>query len=216
MLPPGGTEPGRGPSLRTGHAWRRAGPSAGRTSRRPKGAPVNPPLTIRRAAPGDAGALARLMGDPAIFGGLLQMPYPSEAMWQARLADSSGAQGTADLSLVAERDGVLIGWAGVHPPGTALRRRHAVSLGLSVATDAQGQGVGTALMTALCDYADRWLGALRIELTVYTDNDVAVRLYRNFGFEIEGTFKGYALRDGVFVDAYSMARLHPSAPRLNG
>ena len=65
-------------------------------------------------------------------------------------------------------------------------------------------------MTALCDYADNWLACLRIELTVYTDNDIAQRLYRNFGFELEGTLRAYALRDGVYVDAHSMARLHPS------
>ena len=43
-------------------------------------------------------------------------------------------------------------------------------IGLSVVAGAQRQGVGTALMQALCDYADRWMGVLRIELTVYVDN----------------------------------------------
>ena len=37
---------------------------------------------------------------------------------------------------------------------------------------------------------------LRIELTVYTDNAAAIALYRKFGFEIEGTHRAYALRDG--------------------
>ena len=89
-----------------------------------------------------------------------------------------------------------------------------MGLGVSVAREAQGQGVGTALMSALCDYADNWLGTLRIELTVYADNAVALRLYRKFGFQIEGTFRGYAMRDGVFVDALAMARFHPSPPRI--
>jgi putative acetyltransferase len=44
-------------------------------------------------------------------------------------------------------------------------------------------------------------------LEVYTDNAPALRLYRKFGFEIEGTKRRYALRDGVFVDAHVMARL---------
>jgi hypothetical protein len=38
-FPLGGTETGRNPSLRTDCAWRRAGPSAGRTARSAKGAP---------------------------------------------------------------------------------------------------------------------------------------------------------------------------------
>jgi L-phenylalanine/L-methionine N-acetyltransferase len=89
-----------------------------------------------------------------------------------------------------------------------------MGLGISVAQAAQGQGVGSALMTALCDYADRWLNTLRIELTVYTDNEVALRLYRRFGFEIEGRFKGYAMRDGRYVDAYAMARFHPAPAQI--
>ena len=69
-------------------------------------------------------------------------------------------------------------------------------------------------MQALCDYADRWMGVLRIELTVYVDNAAAIALYRKFGFEIEGRYRGYALRDGALVDAFAMARLHPDPPAI--
>jgi putative acetyltransferase len=44
---------------------------------------------------------------------------------------------------------------------------------------------------------------------VYADNVAALQLYRKFGFAIEGTCRAYAFRDGSFVDAYMMARLHP-------
>jgi putative acetyltransferase len=74
--------------------------------------------------------------------------------------------------------------------------------------------VGSALMAAMCEYADRWVGVLRLELTVYTDNAAAIALYRKFGFQVEGTLRGYALRDGRYVDALAMARLHPSPPRI--
>ena len=47
----------------------------------------------------------------------------------------------------------------------------------------------------------------RVELTVYTDNAPALALYRKFGFETEGEMRDYAVRDGRFVDVYSMARL---------
>ena len=170
-------------------------------------------ITIRRSEVRDAAAMARYMSDPAIFGALLQMPYPSEAMWQARLAED-GASGKADLSLVAERDAEIVGSAGLFSPGPAQRRRHVAGLGISVVREAQGQGVGSALMAALCDYADRWLGVLRIELTVYADNEVAQRLYRKFGFVVEGRFKGYALRDGAYADTIAMARFHPNPPTI--
>ncbi len=170
-------------------------------------------LSIRRARVSDAAALARHMSDPAVFGGLLQMPYPSEEAWAKRLTDGLGATG-ADVLLVAEGDGDLIGAAGLNAVSHHVRRRHAMGLGIHVALHAQRQGVGSALMTALCDYADRWAGVLRLELLVYSDNETAIRLYRKFGFEVEGTMRAHALRDGVYVDSLAMARLHPNPPTL--
>jgi putative acetyltransferase len=84
-----------------------------------------------------------------------------------------------------------------------------------VRDDWQGRGVGTKLMEALIDLADNWLGALRVELTVYTENERALKLYRRFGFEIEGTYRGYSLRAGAYTDTYAMARLHPRPPRID-
>ncbi|RWX24231.1 GNAT family N-acetyltransferase, partial [Rhizobium leguminosarum] len=46
-----------------------------------------------------------------------------------------------------------------------------------------------------------------LELTVYTDNDVAIGLYRKFGFEQEGLLRAFGFRSGEYVDAYTMARL---------
>jgi len=175
------------------------------------------PLIIRRATVQDAPAFARMMSEPNIYGGLLQMPFPSEEQWRPRLAETPAA-GKPDLQLVAEREGdeglEIVGSAGLHPAGASLRRRHAMFLGISVLPTAQRQGVGSALMQSLCDYADRWAQVLRLELTVYVDNTPAIALYRKFGFEIEGTHKAYAMRDGVYVDSHAMARLHPNPPTL--
>ena len=78
---------------------------------------------------------------------------------------------------------------------------------MMVRDDWHGKGVDTAMMRAVIDLADKWLNLARIELTVFTDNESAIALYRKFGFEIEGTHRKYAFRDGEFVDAYAMARI---------
>jgi putative acetyltransferase len=170
-------------------------------------------IQIRRVRSGDAEGMVQLMADPATFGNLLQLPYPSVEAWRTRLAEMD-QPGRADLLLVAEADGTLVGNAGLNPVGNAARRRHAMHLGITVGKAWQGRGVGTRLMAALLDAADRWLGCLRIELTVYTDNAPAIALYRKFGFEVEGTHRAFALRDGRYVDALAMARLHPDPPRI--
>jgi L-phenylalanine/L-methionine N-acetyltransferase len=170
-------------------------------------------ITIRRATPKDAAAYARFMSHPDIFPTLLQMPYSDEDVWRTRLTESC-TPGKPDLPLAAELNGEVVASAGLHPVGVAHRRRHVMTLGISVAPEAQGQGVGTALMAAMCDYADRWMGVLRLELTVYTDNTRALALYRKFGFQLEGTLRGYALRDGCYVDVHAMARFHPHPPAI--
>lgn len=171
------------------------------------------PITIRRSTTADAAALARIMGDPEVLPNLLQVPYTSEELWKQRLAENN-APGKTDIVVVAERAGAVVGNAGLHPPGANLRRRHAAGLGIVVAKEAQGQGVGTALMRALCDYADNWAQLLRVELTVFVDNAPAIRLYERFGFVHEGTHRGFAMRNGRYVDVHSMARLHPNPPAI--
>jgi len=172
-------------------------------------------VNIRRATTKDAAAYARIMGHPEVLACLMQVPYTSEDIWRAKLAELE-QPGRQDLPLVAELEGEVVGSAGLHPVVPHLRRSHVMLLGISVEPGAQGRGVGTALMQAMVDYADRWANVLRIELNVYTDNTRAIALYTKFGFEREGLHRGYALRDGVYVDSVSMARWHPSPPSRVG
>jgi len=172
-----------------------------------------PPIVIRRPRPDDAAAMVAIMGDLDVLPGLLQLPYPTEAMWKKRIDEMPVGPTSAELFIVAERGGEVVGNAGCHPP-PHVRRRHTGGIGMAVASHAQGQGVGTALMAAIVDWADNWAQLLRLELTVYTDNAAAQTLYRKFGFVEEGVHRAYAIRNGVYVDTLAMARLHPNPPRL--
>jgi len=169
-------------------------------------------LSVRRTRVADAEAFARMMSQPAVFPNLLQMPWASTDHWQARLTESCAA-GSPHVQIVAEADGTVVGAAGLHPVGASPRKRHAMALGINVDADWHGRGVGTLLMQSLCDYADNWLGLLRIELDVYADNLRAQSLYQRFGFVRKGVHRCDAMRDGVFVDSWSMARLNPAPLR---
>jgi len=164
-------------------------------------------IEIRRARPSDAEAFSAILGQEGVVPGTLQAPYPSIDKWRDRLAPSD-----SDFVLVAEMEGKMIGHGGVHL-AAGRRRSHAATIGMTVDQDWHGKGVGTALLAAMIDLAEKWLQVQRIELTVFADNERAVGLYRKFGFENEGVMRSYAMRNGMLVDALLMARLSGAAPR---
>jgi putative acetyltransferase len=160
-------------------------------------------ITIRRAEPGDYELVCEVFADESAYSGTLQTPFASRERWRKFMAEPADG----DYLLLAFVDGQVAGHAGIHPVGKSPRRAHARMLGMAVHSRFQGQGVGTALMQALVDLADKWLPVTRLELTVFTDNKRAIALYERFGFVMEGTHKSYALRDGRYVDTYAMARV---------
>lgn len=160
-------------------------------------------ITVRHSEPEDYEALHRIFSGRRAIAGTLQLPLPPAERWRKRLAEPS-----EDLhSLVACVEDEVVGSLGLETHSTRWRMRHTGHIGMAVRDDWQGKGIGTALMEAALDLADNWLGLTRIELTVYTDNAAGIALYEKFGFEVEGTHRRFAFRDGGYVDAYSMARL---------
>ncbi len=159
-------------------------------------------IRVRAREPRDVEAIGEIQACPGVIAGTLRLPLQSVESIRQRLAQSP----PNTYSLVAEVDGRVVGSAGLHVEEN-MRRRHCASIGIMVHDDFQGRGVGNALMVALIDLADNWLGLERIELTVYTDNAPAIHLYEKFGFTIEGTGRRYARRQGAYVDAHYMARL---------
>jgi len=87
------------------------------------------------------------------------------------------------------------------------RTRHCAGVGMMVHKDYQGMGVGTKLLQSLLDIADNWLMLVRVELSVFIDNERAIALYKKFGFVIEGTKTKAGIRNGAYIDEYIMARV---------
>jgi len=160
-------------------------------------------FTVRRAEPEDYNSMHQIFTNPKVIWGTLQLPFPSAELWRKRFAEPP--EGTFNL-LVCVKD-EIVGQLGLHTFPNHPRRRHAGQIGMAVRDDWHGKGAGTALMGAAVDLADKWLNLTRLELDVYTDNEPAIRLYKKFGFVIEGTLVRYAYRDGQYVDTYAMARL---------
>lgn len=161
--------------------------------------------TIRPTEPRDAAGTAALRRMPGVFETTLGLP-------SCRTADSDAfvaGLGPNDHHFVAVlEDGTVIGAAGLHLERNP-RMRHVGSVGLFVHTDYQNMGVGSALLKTLLDLADNWLMLVRVELTVFADNERAIHLYEKLGFEKEGLKRMTTVRNGKYADEYMMARLRP-------
>jgi putative acetyltransferase len=162
-------------------------------------------VRIRAAEPEDADALATIMGDPGVIHGTLQTPFVSVATRRERLSFSD-PNVLFVVAVPLEGDDAPIGCASLHRT-TRPRRLHAAGIGMSVRDSWQGRGVGTALLANLLDVADNWWQVTRVHLEVYTDNEPAISLYAKFGFDVEGTLRRDAFRNGTYVDSHVMARL---------
>ena len=161
-------------------------------------------ICVRHAEPDDAEAIHRIYGGPRATAGTLQLPLQSVEYARRRFSQSQEGL----YHLVACVEGEVVGHLGLETTPRP-RRRHVGEIGMAVRDDLQGNGVGTALMRAALDLADNWLDLSRVEITVYIDNEGGIALYEKFGFEVEGTHRRYAFRNGEYVDAHSMARLKP-------
>ena len=158
-------------------------------------------LTVRRCEPEDFEAVYRAYSSPKAMAGTIGVPYSSAQEVREELARET--DGSFPLVACAgEVVGQLTLSVYMNP-----RTRHSGHFGIAVRDDWQGRGVGTALMEAGLDLADNWLNLSRLDLRVYVDNATAIALYEKFGFEIEGTHRCFAYRDGEYVDTHVMARL---------
>lgn len=82
---------------------------------------------------------------------------------------------------------------------------HVGTLGITVAKDFRGDGIGKQYMQALIDEAIKTLPALRvIKLIVFANNLIARELYKKLGFIECGTLPEGLLYKGEYIDQIEM------------
>ena len=100
---------------------------------------------------------------------------------------------------IARENGKIVGNA--HFTGmTQERLKHRGTVGISVLKAEWGKGIGSRLMEAVMDFARNTAHIEIITLEVRSDNLRAIDLYKKFGFEKIGHFKGFLKIDGEYAD----------------
>lgn len=167
--------------------------------------------SIRSARPGDARALARLLDAIAAEPEVTLLMRPGEITareWRRRIA--AAEERDTSLFLSAWLGDRLVGNLGMvadpHPASAHVR-----VLGMSVARDCRGLGVGGALLVTALTWADE-NGVAKVELSVFAHNAPALAFYERHGFAREGLRRRQLVRAGEYHDEVLMARFFHREP----
>ena len=163
-------------------------------------------IVVRRAQPGDAGALVELAeavasepGGWLISDGTWRTPGEERRYLRALRRYEDAAVFVAELPA----DGIVGRLSLGRDPHPA--SRHVADLGLMVSAGHRRRGIGTALIRQAEEWA-RGVGVRKLELHVFPHNEAAIQLYENCGFRREGLRRGHYRRGAEYLDAVLMAR----------
>ena len=116
--------------------------------------------------------------------------------------EARAASWTLDGSLVAVAGAEMVGSLHVEQSRFGFGE-----IGMAVAREWRGQGVGSALLVAAIDWG-RECGLHKLSLSVFVHNTAAIALYRKFGFVEEGRrVKHFRRANGELWDAFEMGLL---------
>ena len=101
-------------------------------------------------------------------------------------------------------DGRIIANCGVGVISNNKRYLHRAAMGIAVCKDYWNKGIGKKIMHECIKWCEK-KGIEQLELEVVTQNNHAISMYQNLGFDIYGT-KKHALKyaDGSYADEYFM------------
>lgn len=161
------------------------------------------PIRTRLATPADAAAIASIYNE-----GIADRvaTFETEPRTTEQIAALLADKGERFPTVVAERDGEVIAWAGAG----AYRSRPAYSgvaeHSVYVARAARGTGAGRVTLNALCQlYAER--GFWKIVSRIFPENTASLAVHEKCGFRVVGMYRRHGKLDGEWRDCVIVERL---------
>ncbi len=163
-------------------------------------------MEIRKAGESDAAGIIQVMQNAEASGYMLFDPGERSMSAEsfARFIQSVHANPKSAVFVAIEQQNI-VGYLLVQNE-TPKRISHRAYIVVGVHSESRGTGVGKALFLHAVSWAKQ--AALhRLDLTVMTENDAAVALYKKMGFDIEGVKRASLVVEGTYKDEYYMSKL---------
>ena len=160
-------------------------------------------IKTRLAIPADAAAIAAIYNE-----GIADRvaTFETEPRTPEQIAALLKEKGDRFPTVVAERDGAVVAWAGAGAyrarPAYAGVAEHSVY----VARAARGTGAGRVTLNALCQlYAER--GFWKILSRIFPENTASLALHEKCGFRVVGIYQRHGKLEGEWRDCVIVERL---------
>jgi phosphinothricin acetyltransferase len=134
-----------------------------------------------------------------------------DATFETALPDWEGwdAAHLAQHRLVARHDGRVVGWIALAPVSDRCAYAGVAEDSIYVAPDAQGRGVGRALLAAVVASAERD-GIWTVQTGIFPENQASVRLHQACGFRVVGVRERLGQLHGRWRDVLLLERRSPA------
>jgi L-amino acid N-acyltransferase YncA len=119
------------------------------------------------------------------------------------------AQHLAEHRLVATDDGRVVGWTALAPVSDRCAYAGVAEDSIYVAPDAQGRGVGRALLAAVVASAEQG-GIWTVQTGIFPENQASVRLHQACGFRVVGVRERLGRLHGRWRDVLLLERRSPT------
>jgi L-amino acid N-acyltransferase YncA len=127
------------------------------------------------------------------------------ATFETEVPSAEAWEAAHPLRLVAVLDGEVVGFVALSPASSRRCYAGVAENSVYVAREAQGQGVGRALLEKLIARA-RLDGIWTIQTSIFPENRASLALHERCGFRIVGTRERIGKRDGIWRDTVFLER----------
>jgi L-amino acid N-acyltransferase YncA len=161
-------------------------------------------VTIRPATDADMDAVAAIYAHHVLFG---RASFETEPPSPAAMRHRREAVVAACLPyLVAERGGIVAGYAYAGPYRTRAAYANTVENSVYLHPDAIGRGIGRRLLSALISACEQ--AGVRQMVAVVGDsaNEASIRLHEKLGFRRVGVLRDVGYKHGVWLDSVLLQR----------
>ena len=165
--------------------------------------PVPAEYRIRSATESDLAAINEIYNHYVLQSTCTYQEEPesleSRRQWLARHGDKHPV-------IVAEAEGLIVGWGSLSPYHSRSAYRHTVENSVYVDRRHQGKGIGSALLKELISRG-RSAGHQAIIAAIDADQPASIRLHAKFRFEEVGRFKRVGFKFGRWLNVVYMELL---------